>query len=225
MNQNMLRIFLFITLSIGSVHLANAALVTRLSGQAVYDTDLNVTWIADANLAESNTFGVDGIATSGGMSWSSGKPLEWLSAMNNARYLGFDDWRLPLTAHPDSTCSNVSTISVGTGCKNSELGHLFYNELGGVAGQPIALDLGQGVDVGPFVNMTVAQYWSATETPAGFQYTFSFASGGQVNQNVGSVNFALALRNGDVGVVPIPAAAWLFGSALLGLGIVKRKRA
>ena len=75
MNQNMLRIFLFITLSIGSVHLANAALVTRLSGQAVYDTDLNVTWIADANLAESNTFGVDGIATSGGMSWSSGKPL------------------------------------------------------------------------------------------------------------------------------------------------------
>ena len=29
----------------------------------------------------------------------------------------------------------------------------------------------------------------------------------------------------DVSEVPIPAAAWLFGSALLGLGVIKRKRA
>lgn len=31
--------------------------------------------------------------------------------------------------------------------------------------------------------------------------------------------------SGSVSTVPIPAAAWLFGSALLGLGIVKRKNA
>ncbi len=30
---------------------------------------------------------------------------------------------------------------------------------------------------------------------------------------------------GDTAVVPIPAAAWLFGSALFGLGVVKRKKA
>ena len=31
--------------------------------------------------------------------------------------------------------------------------------------------------------------------------------------------------SGSVSTVPIPAAAWLFGSALLGLGVVKRKKA
>jgi hypothetical protein len=30
---------------------------------------------------------------------------------------------------------------------------------------------------------------------------------------------------GSITVVPLPAAAWLFGSALLGLGVVKRKKA
>jgi hypothetical protein len=29
----------------------------------------------------------------------------------------------------------------------------------------------------------------------------------------------------DVSAVPVPAAAWLFGSALLGLGAVKRRKA
>jgi hypothetical protein len=31
--------------------------------------------------------------------------------------------------------------------------------------------------------------------------------------------------SGSVSTVPIPAAAWLFGSALLGLGVLKRKKA
>jgi hypothetical protein len=37
---------------------------------------------------------------------------------------------------------------------------------------------------------------------------------------------AWAVRSGDVpAVVPVPAAVWLFGSGLLGLlGVVKRKR-
>ena len=30
--------------------------------------------------------------------------------------------------------------------------------------------------------------------------------------------------NFEVSAVPVPAAAWLFGSALLGLGVVRRKR-
>lgn len=33
------------------------------------------------------------------------------------------------------------------------------------------------------------------------------------------------LLTGSVSAVPIPAAAWLFGSALLGLGVIKRKKA
>ena len=29
----------------------------------------------------------------------------------------------------------------------------------------------------------------------------------------------------DIAIIPVPAAAWLFGSALLGLGVIKRKKA
>ena len=61
----------------------NAALVSRLGGQAVYDTELNVTLIADANLAESNTFG---ITANGAMSWSSGKPI--VCAVQQGNQLG-----------------------------------------------------------------------------------------------------------------------------------------
>ena len=40
---------------------ANAALFSRLGGQAVYNDVLDITWLADANLAASSTFGVVGI--------------------------------------------------------------------------------------------------------------------------------------------------------------------
>jgi len=38
--------------------------------------------------------------------------------------------------------------------------------------------------------------------------------------------FAWAVRSGDVSVVPIPAAVWLFGSGLIGLlGVARRRKA
>jgi len=37
--------------------------------------------------------------------------------------------------------------------------------------------------------------------------------------------YALAVRPGDVSAVPVPAAVWLFGSGLMGLlGLARRKR-
>lgn len=64
--------------------------------EAYYDTELDITWLADANLAASNTFGVAGISSGnavGGMPWSTAH--EWVNAMNSAAYLGITDWRLP----------------------------------------------------------------------------------------------------------------------------------
>jgi hypothetical protein len=40
---------------------AQATLISRLSGQAYYDDVLDITWLANANLAAGNTFGVGGI--------------------------------------------------------------------------------------------------------------------------------------------------------------------
>jgi len=44
-------VFSFITLS------SNAALISKMNGQVVYDVDRDITWIANANLAASNTDG------------------------------------------------------------------------------------------------------------------------------------------------------------------------
>ena len=74
---------------------ANASLFSRLGGQAVYDDDLNITWLADANLAASNTFGVSGIQGDGSM-FGNLVPDLWLDGMNSfggTGYLGFNSWR------------------------------------------------------------------------------------------------------------------------------------
>lgn len=40
---------------------AQAALLSRAGGQAVYDTDLDLTWVADANLAQTSGYDSEGV--------------------------------------------------------------------------------------------------------------------------------------------------------------------
>ncbi len=47
----------------------------------------------------------------------------------------------------------------------------------------------------------------------------------EYNSAINQVIMQSSLTVNGQSVVPIPAAAWLFGSALLGLGVVKRKKA
>lgn len=65
--------------------------------EGVYDTELDVTWLADANLALSNSFGVSGIRAWGGMPWESANLyVDAMNADNNGSgYLGVNTWRLP----------------------------------------------------------------------------------------------------------------------------------
>jgi len=83
---------------------AQSELVPRLGGQAYYDTVLDITWLADANLAASNTFGVSGIHSWGGMTWDTAQ--SWLMAMNadgGTGYLGYNNWRLPTVTPVNGT--------------------------------------------------------------------------------------------------------------------------
>ncbi|MBI5742166.1 MAG: DUF1566 domain-containing protein [Nitrospirae bacterium] len=78
---------------------ANAGLIDRGNG-LIYDDDLNITWLQDANY--------------------SGQTYTWDEANTWAEDLvfqGFDDWRLPFS----DACS-------GNNCAGSEMGHLFYSE-------------------------------------------------------------------------------------------------
>ena len=64
--------------------------------EAYYDTVLNITWLANDNLAQTNKFGVSGINVNGAMTWD--KAIEWIAAMNasgGTGYFGYNNWRLP----------------------------------------------------------------------------------------------------------------------------------
>jgi hypothetical protein len=84
---------------------ASATLLNR-GGGLIYDTDLNITWLQDANYARTTGYDADGL-----MTWS--QAMTWASGLV---YQGYDDWRLP-----------VSDICWGA-CTGSEMGHLYYIE-------------------------------------------------------------------------------------------------
>ena len=93
---------------------ANAALVDR-GGGLIYDTDLNITWLADANYAMASGYDADGR-----MTWTNA--MTWAA---NLSYGGYIDWRLPTTLQPDPTCQfNDAIGSYGYNCTGSEMGHL-----------------------------------------------------------------------------------------------------
>jgi hypothetical protein len=68
-----------------------ADLINRGNG-LIYDTVLNITWLQDANLAATNTFGITGWNANRN-SWDATQ--DWIAAMNAANYLGVSTWRLP----------------------------------------------------------------------------------------------------------------------------------
>jgi len=214
-----------------SVH---AALLSRLGGQAVYDTDRNITWLANANLAASNTFGVTGIAVNGTMTWA--KANEWIAAMNSANYLGVNDWRLPAVI--DTGTPGCSSGYTGTDCgynvdlSTSEMAHLYYSTLGNVgyyntSGSPTGCPGGPNyclTSTGPFSNLQPDYYWSGTvyaPAPGSFAWYFYFGDGSQLTNYQHFAFRAWAVRPGDI--VPVPAAVWLFGSAMGVFAMVRRR--
>lgn len=209
-------LFSFVTVST-----ANAALISILDGKAVYDSDLDITWLADANAGAGSAFD-DGLFTNDGKMRQSNASA-WAASLNVD---GITGWRLPTTLHPDATCFTTSD-STGGDCTGSEMGHLFYNELGGTENNSI-LTSGDP-DLALFSNLQSFRYWSATDYPTSSldAYLFAFESGKQgFATKEASVFYAWAVHDGNVGtLVPVPAAVWLFGSGLLGLvGMARRKK-
>lgn len=205
-----------------------AALEARLGGQAYYDTVLDITWLADANLAASNNFGVAGINPDGSVkNW--GGAIDLVEAMNAADggsgYLGINDWRLPKTLPVNGVDYNWSISFTGNtdygwnisapgsaypGSTGSEMAYMYYNNLGNKGSRTI-----QGDDsfcarispwcleeTGPFLNLQPEKYWSETEQVLGDinVWNFNFSNGMQVSSGKNSwINyFAWPVRDGDV---------------------------
>jgi hypothetical protein len=211
---------------------------------AYYDTVLNITWLKNANLAKSNTFGLPSttsspgvdilgagglaVVTSGAMQY----PLisSWLGGMNDQQYLGYGDWRLPSIKpiNPngifDFTMSNSGATDGGTnisapgtpyaGSTSSEMAYMYYNNL---------VSYGGGGGSSLFDNLGNGYYWSNQErfiAPFG-QMGFSFSSGVQISVGRDVPSFVWAVRNGDSGTVvsPVPEPE-TWGMMMAGLGLL-----
>ena len=207
----------------------SAALIERLGGLAYYDDVADLTWLADANAAAGSAYDTWSPG-SGGMNWADAN--DWAASLTIG---GVGGWRLPDTIDVGNDGPTFSTFYQGVDyayniTTHSELSNMFYNVLGNSAsfdtsGNPQAGGLS---NTGPFSNLQPAWYWSATEFASNttWAWIFDMTSGFQGESHKDSHPVAWAVQSGDVGAVPVPAAAWLFGSGLLGLiGVARRKKA
>src|SRR3989338_3391659 len=113
---------------------SHAALQPRLGGLAIYDTDLGVTWAADANI-------------NGLMNWAAAN--SWAAGLTIG---GIGGWRLPTS----DTC-------FGLNCTGRGMGPPFYTELGGTAGAGFFSSISANATAAGFLNLQSSYYWSGTD--------------------------------------------------------------
>jgi hypothetical protein len=156
-------------------------------------------------------------------------------------------WRLPAT---DESKANLGgghgfegpdqdgyhDYEHGYNMVNSEMGHLFHKSLGnrgycatdGTCPQP-----GYGLqNTAPFNNLEASpSYWSGTEYSLDTvdAWIILFSNGYQGHGDKGYGVYSLAVRPAEVSgpgipsTVPLPGAAWLLGSGLIGLLGIRRR--
>ena len=200
------------------------------SVDAWYDTQLDITWLADANL-------------NGQLTW--GDAVSWAAGLNLG---GSPGWRLPKQSDFANGCNdsfNGTNCGFNVDTTQTELGALFYVTLGNFA----AVDTfgaiqpsGYGItNAGPFINLQSDAYWTGQPDTVGngipgdtceqadtCAYFFDFGFGAQQIENKTNTFYAMAVHAGDVGVVPSPVpepGSWALLLAGLGLtvGLARRR--
>ncbi len=168
----------------------------------IYDSGASLLWL-DYTHAYSNWADANAWATTG---------LSLNTIVTPGYIVDTSGWRLPTT---------VPAV-VGYNQTGSEMGHLYYTDLGLTAGTSVSAG-----NQGPFANILPDWYWSGTEYAAYPSYAWYFHTGAglQYADSKGNPNYALAVRPGQLltSAVPEPSTYFLLCIGLGAVGYARRK--
>jgi hypothetical protein len=227
---------------------AHAALTSVDGGLGVYDSTNNVTWASNANLFASQYSNVSTIVTdansanggaglasgmvfagnfssTGQMTWAAANA--WVYYLDVTNYGNSTHWALPTTVDSASSIGFPDGAAGHPSQSSSQMAQLFYGGLGQVAVFSITTTNNGAAGYNLFSNVQNGLYWSGTQLSAvpASAWIFSAHNGGQNGNSKSFEEYALAVSPGQVSAVPLPGAAWLLGSGLLGLlGLGRRRR-
>lgn len=223
---------------------AQAALVSRAGSTMIYDTDLDITWVADVNLfktladasGDANVYVQNIISANNGVVYSSPNNYSDINGAYNLSSADFNistggmtwfgamAWTNSLVygGYSDWRLSSTSSYNL----VDAELAHLVYSELGGNIGSNIP-------DTPYFINEQPGSYWLNLEYVPNLNSALLFNTSYtdiRYTSKIAPYLHSWAVRSGDVSAsgdfpsVPLPSSILLFGSVLAGFVCAGRRK-
>ncbi|MCA1977614.1 MAG: DUF1566 domain-containing protein [Thiobacillus sp.] len=203
--------------------------------EAWYDPASNLTWLADANYAQTSGYDADGK-----MDWH--KADVWAAQLN---INGYDNWRLPKVSPLNGVAMNYTVSYDGSTdasynytSLSKEMAYLFHVTLGnasrydttGAVSGCYVVDVDHCFDhQGPFTNLEFPYfYWNdAAYAPTPAEAWAAVLDRGSFGtQTTNQEHRAWVVSDGDVGAVPEPETYVFFltGLGMIAWGIKQRAR-